>query len=145
MLTASERTPHDSAMARPVAGSGDKLMSVGDGRKRAIARAVRPVVVQHRMACAPESAAAIPAAAAKKLAGDAANAPAEKKTEMANAAKAAAEKQKQAEAMMSKAVEKVKVVTDAAAPKDIVDIYVSAPIRVSVKAPAAAPVTTAKK
>ena len=92
-----------------------------------------------------EAEAAVVAAAAKKLAGDAANAPAEKKTEMANAAKAAAEKQKQAEAMMSKAVEKVKVVTDAAAPKDIVDIYVSAPIRVSVKAPAAAPVTTAKK
>jgi hypothetical protein len=33
----------------------------------------------------------------------------------------------------------MKVVTDAAAPKDIVDIYVSKPIRISVKAPEPAP------
>jgi len=94
-----------------------------------------------------EAEAAAIAAEAKKLAGDAANAPTEKKSEMANAAKIAAEKQKAAEAMMTKAVEKMKVVTDAAAPKDIVDIYVSAPIRVSVKAaePAPAAATTAKK
>ena len=49
---------------------------------------------------------------------------------------------------MAKAVEKMKVVTDAAAPKDIVDIYVSTPIRVSVKAAEPAPtaaVTTAKE
>lgn len=95
-----------------------------------------------------EAEAAAIAAEAKKLAGDAANAPTEKKSEMANAAKIAAEKQKAAEAMMTKAVEKMKVVTDAAAPKDIVDIYVSRPIRVSVKAAEPAPaaaVTTAKK
>jgi len=95
-----------------------------------------------------EAEAAAVAAEAKKLAGDAANAPTEKKSEMANAARIAAEKQKAADAIMAKAVEKMKVVTDAAAPKDIVDIYVSKPIRVSVKsaepAPAAA-VTTVKK
>jgi hypothetical protein len=100
-----------------------------------------------------EAEAAKIAAEAKKLAGDAANAPAEKKTEMASAAKAAEAKQKEAEAMMTKMTAKVKAATDAAAPKDIVDIYVSAPIRVSVKpkaapAPAAAapaPATTAQK
>lgn len=91
-----------------------------------------------------EAEAATMAAEAKKLAGDAANAPTEKKSEMANAAKVAAEKQKSAEATMVKATEKVKVVVAAAEPKDIVDIYVSAPIRVSVKpatvaAPAPAP------
>lgn len=102
-----------------------------------------------------EAEAAKIAAEAKKLAGDAANAPAEKKTEMASAAKAAEAKQKEAEAMMTKMTAKVKAATDAAAPKDIVDIYVSAPIRVSVKpkaapapapaAAAAAPATTAQK
>lgn len=95
-----------------------------------------------------EAEAAAVALEAKKLAGDAANAPTEKKSEMANAAKIAAEKQKAAEAVMAKAVEKMKVVTDAAAPKDIVDIYVSTPIRVSVKAAEPAPtaaVTTAKE
>ncbi len=96
-----------------------------------------------------EAEAAAIAVEAKKLAGDAANAPAEKKSEMANVAKVAAEKQKAAEATMAKAVQTMKVVTDAAAPKDIVDIYVSAPIRVSVKAaepavvPAPAPAATA--
>jgi hypothetical protein len=40
----------------------------------------------------------------------------------------------------------VKAASDAAAPKDIVDIYVSSPIRVSVKPkPAPAPATTAQK
>jgi len=91
-----------------------------------------------------EAEAAKMATEAKKIAGDAANAPIEKKSEMANAAKIAAEKQKEAEAMMAKATAKVKAVTDAAAPKEIVDIYVSAPIRISVKAlpaPAPAPAT----
>jgi hypothetical protein len=98
-----------------------------------------------------ETEAAKMAAEAKKIAGDAANAPAEKKTEMATAAKAASDKQKEAEAMMAKATAQVKAASDAAAPKDIVDIYVSAPIRVSVKpkaAPAPAPAasaTTAQK
>ncbi|MCB1204192.1 MAG: serine protease, partial [Verrucomicrobiae bacterium] len=97
-----------------------------------------------------EAEAAKMAAEAKKLAGDAANAPEEKKSEMATAAKAAADKQKEAEAMMAKATAKAKAATTAAAPKDIVDIYVSAPIRVTVKpkaAPAApaAPATTAQK
>lgn len=86
-----------------------------------------------------EAEAAAVALEAKKLAGDAANAPTEKKSEMASAAKVAAEKQKTAEAEMAKAVQKMKVVTDAAAPKDIVDIYVSKPIRISVKAPEPAP------
>lgn len=99
-----------------------------------------------------EAEAAKMAAEAKKIAGDAATAPEEKKSEMANAAKVAAEKQKEAEAIMSKAVARVKAASDAAAPKDIVDIYVSAPIRISVKAKAAAapvpapvPATTAQK
>lgn len=91
-----------------------------------------------------EAEAAAIAAEAKKLASDAANAPTEKKSEMANAAKVAAEKQKSAEAEMARATKKMKAVSDAAAPKDIVDIYVSTPIRLSVKAPAPpAPSTTA--
>ena len=90
-----------------------------------------------------EAEAAAIAAEAKKLAGDAANAPTEKKSEMANAAKVAAEKQKQAEALMAAAVKKMKAVSDAAAPKDIVDIYVSTPIQISVKP--APEVTTAAK
>lgn len=88
-----------------------------------------------------EAEAAALAAKAKKLAGDAANAPTEKKSEMTNAAKEAAELQKAAEATMAKAAKKVKDVTAAAAPKDIVDIYVSTPIRISVKA-AESPATT---
>ena len=71
--------------------------------------------------------------------------------DLATAAQAASDKQKEAEAMMAKATAQVKAASDAAAPKDIVDIYVSAPIRVSVKpkaAPAPAPAasaTTAQK
>lgn len=84
------------------------------------------------------------AAKAKKLAGEAANAPTEKKSEMANAAKIAAEKQKAAEATMAKATKKVKDATAAATPKDIVDIYVSTPIRISVQPekPVAPPAVT---
>ena len=74
------------------------------------------------------------AAAAKKLAVAAANAPTDQKTASANAAKIAAEKQKQAEAAKAAAEKKIKTVTAAAAPKDIVDIVVSKPIRISVKA-----------
>lgn len=52
----------------------------------------------------------------------------------ANAAKVAAEKQKQAEAAMTSASKRMKSIADAAAPKDTVDIIVSEPIRISVKA-----------
>lgn len=91
-----------------------------------------------------EAEAARVAAEAKKIAGDAANAPADKKDEMMSAAKAAEARQKEAESMMAKATAKVKAAAAAAAPKDIVDIYVSTPIRVSVKpkAEAEAPATT---
>lgn len=54
--------------------------------------------------------------------------------ELAEAKKLAAEKQKQAEATMVSATNKMKAVTAAAAPTDTVDIIVSQPIRVSVKA-----------
>jgi len=52
----------------------------------------------------------------------------------ANAAKAAAEKQKQAEAAMANATKRMKAVSTAAAPTDTVDIIVSEPVRISVKA-----------
>jgi hypothetical protein len=76
---------------------------------------------------------AVVAAEAKKLGAAAANAPTDQKTASANAAKIAAEKQKQAEAAKVAAEKKMKTVTAAAAPKDIVDIVVSEPIRISVK------------
>ncbi|MBX7208891.1 MAG: PPC domain-containing protein [Verrucomicrobiaceae bacterium] len=60
----------------------------------------------------------------------------------AEAAKKAAEKQKQADAAMASATKKMKAITDAAAPTDTVDIIISEPIRVSVKA---AQVATASK
>jgi len=60
----------------------------------------------------------------------------------ANAAKVAAEKQKQAEALMATATSRMKAVTTAALPTDTVDIIISEPIRLSVKA-APAPVTAA--
>ena len=74
------------------------------------------------------------AAAAKKLADEAATAPSDKKSDMANAAKIAAEKQKLAEAAKAEATKRMKTVSDAAEPKDTVDIFVSQPIRISVKA-----------
>ncbi len=74
------------------------------------------------------------AAEATKLAAAAANAPTDQKSASANAAKIAADKQKQAEAAKVAADKKIKTVTAAAAPKDIVDIVVSKPIRISVKA-----------
>lgn len=62
----------------------------------------------------------------------------------ANAAKLAAEKQKQAEAAMASATKRMKAATTAAAPADTVDIIISEPIRISVKAaPAAVAGTTA--
>ena len=90
-----------------------------------------------------EAEAAKVAAAAKKLAEEAASAPTDKKPEVASAAKTAAEKQKLAESEMAKAVKKMKDVTAAAAPKDIVDIVVSKPIQISVKAAAPVEVTAA--
>lgn len=84
-------------------------------------------------------------ASTKKLSDEAANAPAEKKTEMASALKSAAEKQKQAEATMTQASTRMKAATTTATPKDTVDIIVSRPIRISVKpaAPPAAPAVAA--
>jgi hypothetical protein len=71
----------------------------------------------------------------KKLTEAAGTAAPDKKLEAANAAKLAAEKQKQAEGAMAEAVKQLKKITDAAAPQDTVDIIVSEPIRISVKAP----------
>jgi len=79
-----------------------------------------------------EQLAATAAAEAKKLAAT-----------DANAAKVAAEKQKQAEAAMASASKRMKAVSTAATPADTVDIIISAPIRISVKA--AAPAVTAVK
>lgn len=62
--------------------------------------------------------------------------------ELAEAKKLDAEKQKVAETTMANATKKMKAVTAAAAPTDTVDIIVSQPIRVSVKAASA---TTAAK
>ncbi len=92
-----------------------------------------------------EAEAAAIAADAKKLAEEAAKAPTDKKTQTAIEAKTAAEKQKLAEAEMAKALKKMNAVTAAAAPKDIVDIVVSKPIRISVKPKEDAVVTAAKK
>jgi hypothetical protein len=67
--------------------------------------------------------------------------------ELAEAKNLAAEKQKQAEATMASATKRMKAVTTAATPADTVDIIVSQPIRVSVKAaqPAAPAGSTAAK
>ncbi|MBN8419846.1 MAG: PPC domain-containing protein [Verrucomicrobia bacterium] len=63
----------------------------------------------------------------------------------AEAAKKAAEKQKQAEAAMAVATSRMKAVTTAASPTDTVEILISEPIRVSVKAATPAPAVTATK
>ena len=63
----------------------------------------------------------------------------------ANAAKLAAEKQKQAEAAMASATSRMKSVSAAAAPTDTVDIIVSEPIRISVKAAQVATAAAAPK
>ena len=81
-----------------------------------------------------EQAAAAEAANAKKLVDAANAAPTDKKSDAANAAKIAAEKQKVAEAAMAAAAKSMKTVTALAEPKDTVDIVVSEPIRISVKA-----------
>lgn len=72
------------------------------------------------------------AAAAKKLADEAKAAPPEKKSEAENTAKAAVGKRKSAEAARADAARRMKAATDAAAPKDIVDIVVAEPIRILV-------------
>jgi hypothetical protein len=78
-----------------------------------------------------EAALAAAAAEAKKIAAT-----------DAEAAKKAAEKQKAAEAAMTAAASRMKSVSAAANPTDTVEILISQPIRVSVKA--AAPTTAAK-
>lgn len=84
------------------------------------------------------------AASTKKLNDEAANAPAGKKAEMTAAVKVAADKQKQAEATMAQATTRMKAATTTATPKDTVDIIVSTPIRISVKAaPPATPAVAA--
>jgi len=72
------------------------------------------------------------AEAAKKLADEAKAAPPDKKTEAENIAKAAIGKQKSAEAAMVNVAKRMKSATDAAAPKDLVDIVVAEPIRILV-------------
>ncbi|MGV3661264.1 MAG: serine protease [Prosthecobacter sp.] len=81
-----------------------------------------------------EQLAAAAAAEAKKLAAT-----------DANAAKVAAEKQKQAEAAMASASKRMKAVSTAATPADTVDIFISAPIRISMKAAVPVSATTAAK
>lgn len=81
-----------------------------------------------------EQLAAAVAAEAKKLAAT-----------DANAAKVAAEKQKQAEAAMADATKRMKTISTAATPADTVDIIVSEPIRISVKAAQVATAATAPK
>ncbi|WP_395730087.1 PPC domain-containing protein [Prosthecobacter sp.] len=81
-----------------------------------------------------EQLAAAVAAEAKKLAAT-----------DAEAAKKAAEKQKLAEAAMAAATSRMKAVTTAASPTDTVEILISEPIRVSVKAATPAPAVTATK
>ncbi|MDR3637882.1 MAG: hypothetical protein P4L84_29020 [Isosphaeraceae bacterium] len=72
------------------------------------------------------------AEAAKKLADEAKAAPPDKKTEAENTVKAMIGKQKSAEAAKADAARRMKAATDAAAPKDIVDIVVAEPIRILV-------------
>lgn len=94
--------------------------------------------------------AAVPLAeAAKKKAEELANAAAAEVKKVAatdaNAAKIAAEKQKQAEAAMADATKRMKSLSAAAAPTDTVDIIVSEPIRISVKAAQVATAVSAPK
>ena len=86
------------------------------------------------------------ATTSKKLITDAAGAtPSNPKSDTANAAKIAAEKQKLAEAAKAEATKRMKTVTEAAEPKDTVDIFVSQPVRISVKAAQVASAATADK
>ncbi len=73
-------------------------------------------------------------AEAQRLANEAAAAPPEKKADADNAAKLALEKQKQAEAALAEAGKRLKSATDAAAPVDMTEIFVSEPIRLAIKA-----------
>ena len=73
-------------------------------------------------------------ATAKAMAEKVSGASAEEKVEATNAAKSAVAKQKLAETALAEATKRLKTATDAAAPKDILDIFVSEPIRISVKA-----------
>lgn len=73
-------------------------------------------------------------AEAQRLANEAAAAPPENKADADNAAKFALEKQKQAEASLAEAGKRLKAVTDAAAPVDTAEIFVSEPIRLAIKA-----------
>ncbi|WZO97072.1 hypothetical protein EP7_004090 [Isosphaeraceae bacterium EP7] len=72
------------------------------------------------------------AEAAKKLADEAQVAPPNKKLEAENLAIAAVGKRKSAEVAKVEAAKRMKAATDAAAPKDIVDIVVAKPIRILV-------------
>jgi hypothetical protein len=72
------------------------------------------------------------AEAAKKLADEAKTASPGKKTDAENTAKAAIGKQKSVEAAKAEAARRMKAATDAATPKDIVDIVVTEPIRIHV-------------
>jgi hypothetical protein len=83
------------------------------------------------------------AAAAKAHADKATAAPPEQKEEATKAAKAAADKHKAAETALADVNKRLKTVTDAAAPKDVLDFVVSEPVRISVKpAPAATATAT---
>ena len=62
----------------------------------------------------------------------------------AEAAKKAAEKQKQAEAAMASATKRMKAITTAAAPTDTVEIVISEPVHISVKAAPIANKTASK-
>jgi hypothetical protein len=68
----------------------------------------------------------------KKLADQAKVAPAAKKTEAENTMKALIGKQKSLEAAKADAAKRMKAATDAAAPRDIVDIVVAEPIRIQI-------------
>lgn len=86
-------------------------------------------------------------ATGKTLAERVATAPADEKSAATDAAKIATGKQKVAEVALAEATKKLKAATDAAAPKDILDILASEPIRISVKAApvAAAPAASPQK
>jgi hypothetical protein len=81
-----------------------------------------------------EKNAAIAAAELQKLTVAAKEAPPEKAAETQALTKAAGEKMKAMEAAKADVVKRMKSVSDVAAPKEIVDIVVSEPIRVRVKA-----------
>jgi membrane protein involved in colicin uptake len=83
-----------------------------------------------------EKKAAEAAAEVQKLVNANKEVPAEKLAETEAAAKAATERMKAAEAAKTEAAKRMRTVTDTAAPKDIVDIVVSEPIRIRVTAAA---------